>query len=127
MVIGSFFLEKSRLNLMDSSIAYDDSQLVFVIPRSVRLNFYQKVALVINESRFYWMLFVLIIFLVFGVIFILNHQSVATRTFVFGRNTRILYLNIVSTILGIPDKVVSKAIFSRIPWMFFVLFCFEAR
>lgn len=126
VIFGYYLVRVDRLKLMESSIAYDHSQLVFVVPPGHRLTPTQKFLRHFIPGPV-CIIFIIFVSLIFVCLFITNNLPVNIRIFMFGRDTRIPYLNVVSTILGVADKIISRRNFSRFMWMLFVLQCLFLR
>lgn len=125
IIFGNYLLKLSRLTVTDSSIAYVSSPLVFVVPHGSESNAFKKLFRAFETSV--WLLFLFSVFVVFVILFIINNQSLEIRLFIFGKNMRIPYLNVVSTILGVGDRVESVRNVSRFFWILFTIVCLVLR
>lgn len=125
-VIVSYYLMKPiRVRWMAPSVPYDFQNLVFVVPPGRRLTTIEKLYKIFNP--FVWLTLTFVIFFLGSIITVINRQSSKTRILILGNDTKIPFLNFISTLLGVADSVKSVHSKTRFVWMLFTIACLILR
>ena len=123
--MSAWWLKPYRTEIFDGSISYLSDNVIFVIPPGRMLTAFEK--LVYPLSTILW-IFILIVSLVgFLVIFFINRRSLTIRNFVFGRNVRHPYMNMLIATIGGAQKVLPGRNFSRFLLMMYLMYSLVLR
>ena len=124
-VIADFWLKKNRVKYFDATDSYISDFLVFVIPPGTGYGPFEKFLLPLNPGT--WTL-VLIFFLIACLaIFYIRRRSQVTQDFVFGRNIRHPYMNMLTAFVGGTQKRLPTRNFARFLLMSFLLYSLVIR
>jgi hypothetical protein len=124
-VLGNIFLKHDRSKFMDFSYGYYLDQLVLMIPPGKLLTSFEN--LVRPFEIFVWILICATVLCGFIVIIFINFQSKFIRDFVFGRDIRVPFMNILIAMFGLSQHKLPTKNFSRTLLMIFILFCLVIR
>lgn len=125
LIVGNNNLKPNRLKFITNTTPYIASQITFLVPPGSQLTSFETL---FRPLRFkVWLC--LAAYFAFGlvVIFIINRQSESVRSFVYGRNVRNPYINMLNAIFGGAQKVEPRENFSRFLLMMFLIFCLVIR
>lgn len=118
LIIGNNNLKPNRLKFIMNTTPYIASQSRFLVPP---LSSFERLFSPLRLKV--WLC--LGAYFAFGliVIFIINRQPEVVRNFVYGRNVRSPFINMLNAIFGGAQVVEPRENFSRFLLMMFIIFC----
>ena len=117
--ISAWWLKPYRMKFFDASIPYLGDNVIFVIPPGRMLTAFEK--LVYPLSTILWISILIVSLVGCLVIFFINRRSLTIRNFVFGRNVRHPYMNMLIATIGGAQKVLPGRNFSRFLLMMYLI------
>lgn len=119
IIISDYFLQVGRLTWLDSSKAYFNTKIVFVVSPGRKLKSIEKLLQPFSKS--FWLLLVAYGVLISSAIFLINlkFKSFARSLFNFGSP----YLSLLSLVLAVSLTRQPRKSFARLVWVSFVMFC----
>ena len=123
--ISAWWLKPYRMKFFDASIPYLSDNAIFVIPPGRMLTAFEK--LVYPLSTIVWISILIVSLLGCLVIFFINRRSLTIRNFVFGRNIRHPYMNMLIATIGGAQKVLPGRNFSRFLLMMYLMYSLVLR
>lgn len=125
IAIGCYTMTLSRLNMIESSIPYYSSPIVFVISPGQKLTDFEKLLQPFHEKV--WICLTATICLALVVILILNFTKLSVKRFVYGSGIKHPSTNLLIAILGGSQTKLPQQNFSRFLLMMFLIFCLVVR
>ena len=123
--IGNYVLRQSRLNIMDSSVAYFSLPVVFAIPLGEKFTPFEK--LLKPFKNMVWIMILIAFSIGAFVILIINWKFKKVRNFVYGTGIKNPTVNMLIAIFGGAQTKVPGRNFARFILMLFLLFCLVLR
>ena len=123
--ISAWWLKPYRMKFFDASIPYLSDNAIFVIPPGRMLTAFEK--LVYPLSTIVWISILIVSLVGCLVIFFINRRSLTIRNFVFGRNVRHPYMNMLIATIGGAQKVLPGRNFSRFLLMMYLMYTLVLR
>ncbi|KAG5684347.1 hypothetical protein PVAND_013582 [Polypedilum vanderplanki] len=124
-ILGNNNLKYDRALAMSHTYGYYLETLVFMLPPAEELSSFHK--LIQPFDNYVWSCIIFILIVAIIVIGILEYQSIKVRSFVYGKNIKNPYMNILIAIVGGSQVKLPKRNFSRSLLMMFLLFCIIIR
>ena len=123
--IADYWLRKSRLEVFDATDFYISDYLVFVIPPGAEYGPFEKFLLPLTLGT--WFMVMTVFCIACLAIFYIRRRSKATQDFVFGRNIRHPYLNVLTAFVGGSQSRLPTRNFSRFLLMSFLMYSLVIR
>jgi hypothetical protein len=125
VVIVDCYLRLKRLEIFDASTTYFTDKAVVLFPQESELSSFEKLFYPLTLEA--WIYLVVYLAIGIAVIFLIERQSKAVQNFVFGRNVRNPYINMLLGLLGINQHKSPGNNFSRFLLMSFLIFALVIR
>lgn len=125
MIVGDWWLILYRLQFFDATNSYISEQLVFVLKFGSELSSFEKLRYPFSLAV--WITSICFILCGFTIIFITQRQKISVQNFIFGRNVKYPYLNMIIGVLGQNQFRLPTRNFARFILMNFLLLCLVLR
>lgn len=123
--LSNWWLKPNRIQFFDTTLAYTDSKVVFIVPPGRDLNALEKI--VFPFSRVLWMVIIFYWIVSILVILLIRSQKKEVRNFVFGTDVRQPLLNMHIGLVGGTQHKLPKRNFARFLLMMFLLYSLVIR
>ena len=125
LILGNNNLKPNRLQFIENSTPYITSQISFLIPPGQPLTSFESLFSPLRLKVWIYMFAYFLIGMI--VIFISKRQPQNVQNFVFGKNVRNPYMNMLNAIFGGSQEVEPSKNFSRFLLMMLLAFCLILR
>ena len=125
LAIGDYWLTGDRTKAFGHTAPYISEQIGLIIPPGADYRSIRK--FILPFAPYSWFLVLFVIFSGYLVIFITNHQSKAFQSFIFGRNIRNAYLNMLTALVGGSQNKLPRRNFARFLLVSFLLYSLVIR
>lgn len=125
LALSNWWIKNHRLKYFDSTTSFTSESLIFVVPQGRTLAPLEK--LIYPFNRRVWFFIVAIAFSGALVIFIIQQQRKSIRTFVFGRNVRRPFMNMLTGYVGSSQNILPRRNFARFLLMMFLIYSMVIR
>lgn len=125
LIISDFWYKENRMKFFDSTVAYINDQIIFIIPPGRELSSIEKMIYPLDISV--WII-VLICFLIgFIVIFVVKQHSKRCHEVVFGESVQNPYLNLFIGFIGGSQNALPRKSFARFLLMVLLMYSLVIR
>ncbi|XP_070508142.1 ionotropic receptor 21a-like [Chironomus tepperi] len=125
VVIVNCYLRLKRLEVFDASTTYFTDKAVVLFPHESDLSSFEKLFYPLTLEA--WIYLVVYLIIGIAVIFVISRQSKTIQNFVFGRNVKNPYINMLLGMLGTSQHLSPGNNFSRFLLMNFLIFAMIIR